>query len=121
MNPWVNCPVGKYHWFVVKSSPYTNNSKTQIENCKFCSVRKEYGFKDDGSMIDEQAYFKDHIRAFAQPSMGEVYFDCNPGMKEKLAAKQAEQAKRDIRNLETDERFQFAIKKALDNKGENER
>jgi hypothetical protein len=79
-NPYINCKVGRYHWFKVISS----DNLAQHEVCKFCHLKQSYGFKSDGTMVDSQKYFMDHIRAFAQPSMGEVYYDINPGDMEKF-------------------------------------
>lgn len=121
-----NCKVAKYHDFKVLQSPYFIPDAPQIEVCKYCHTRKKYKFTPEGRMVDEHAYFLDHIRAFAQPSSGDVemmkvYTFCNP-MKVKQDAEEAlKEEKKAEFFAENDERFKFAIKKALENKDENER
>lgn len=115
---YANCPVAKYHNFRVLASPYLPEKQAtkQIEQCRACGKREEYSYKPDGKMVNERKYFLDHIRAFAQPFMGEVYWECNPGAFEKFTAKEAEDKKREIKNLERDEHFKFAIKRAFEDR-----
>lgn len=127
-NPYANCPVGTYHYFKILASPSLPGSQDvrQVEQCTYCKERVAYDTRPDGDVVDQRKYFNDHVRAFAQPGLGdpylsEVYFDCNPGMREKMAAEAAVAAKQVVHEADRNARFEHAIKKALENKGENER
>lgn len=107
-----NCAAGKYHWFKVLNT----NPSTQLEVCKYCGERKVYRFTADGKLVNEQQYFLDHIRAFAQPYMGEVYYDCNPGMLLKFTNEANEQKKAEVRSQDMTEKLKFAMKRAFEDK-----
>lgn len=112
-----NCPTAKYHWFIVLSGPYSREySETQVEVCKFCKVRKAYAFRPDGKMVDDHQYFLDHIRAFAQPSMGEVYYECNPGMLMKFQNEARAEKKKEERDADLSDKFKFALKRAYEDR-----
>lgn len=105
------CPIAKYHWFKVLSTDECGQS----EICKFCGKRELYRFRTDGQLVDTQKYFDDHIRAFAQPSMP-VYYDIYPEDKLKFEQQKIAEKRREDKNAELSDKFQFAIKRALDNK-----
>lgn len=126
MNQYENCPKGKYHDFKVLSSPYPDRgdlpySQEQVEQCRLCGQHERYAFGPQGNLVNDNKYFRDHIRVFAQRDWGgedlnEVFFYCNPGERLKLAQKRAEELKRLEKNMERDEHFEFAIKRALEDK-----
>lgn len=107
-----NCAIGKYHDFKVLSV----TDKLQAEECRLCGIKKEYGFKPDGQMVDSEGYFKDHIRAFAQPSM-RVYYDIHPGATLKFEAEEREKKQQEETAQSLHEKFQWAMKRAMENKG----
>lgn len=107
-----NCPKGRYHSFKVISSPYTSPADVQTERCRFCGVIERYNFNADGTMTNEEKYWRDHIRAFAQPGMA-VYFDINRDAEEKFKREEAEQAASQARQDELSARFKHAVKDAL--------
>lgn len=112
-----NCPTGQYHWFIVLSGPYSKvHTDEQIEVCKYCKARKAYAFKPDGKMVDDHQYFLDHIRAFAQPSMGDVYYDCNPGMLLKFTNEAKAEKKKEEKEEMRKDHFKFAMKRAFEDK-----
>lgn len=121
-----NCPVAKYHFFNVLSAPYlvagqfvdrnANHADIQVEVCKHCGVRKEYHFNDEGQMVEDHQYFLDHIRAFVQPSMGEVYFDIYPEARMRMALEAKAQKAMQEKHEGLSDKFKFAIKRALDDK-----
>lgn len=124
-NIYINCPIREYHYFKVLSGPYMGGGtgETQKEVCRFCGVKKEYAFRLDGEMVDQRAYFLDHIRAFAQPStedlaMAEVYYHCNPGMKEKFIKEAVQAKKQEDKNLELTDKYRFAIGRALQDRND---
>lgn len=114
-----NCKVGKYHRFLVIAGPYSaiQNDK-QIEVCEYCKEKKAYAFTPDGKMADDHQYFLDHIRAFAQPSMGDVYYEVNPGMLLKFEKEAKAEKAKEAKEEERKEHFKFAIKRALDDKAD---
>lgn len=106
-----NCPVGKYHNFKVEIELSDENA--QVETCRFCNVRKAYKFNAKGQLVDNEQYFKDHIRFFAQPSQA-VYYDINPDAEEALRMEAKKKELFDARQADRSDRFKHAIKKALE-------
>lgn len=118
-NRYVNCPVAKYHDFKVMSDPYgltKTFSKEQKEYCRACKKMVSYKFASDGKMVEEHQYWLDHIRFFAQPSMGEVYFEINPGMRAKFSLEERENKAHEDKQAELSDKFRFALKRALDDR-----
>ncbi len=117
-----NCKKGVYHWFIVKSSPYTGSSLKQVEKCKFCGETKTYSFLPNGKMKEEREYFLDHIRAFAQPiqedsGMLEAFKFCNPKAAKRLEQQRIEGRAHEFFKQEMSEKFKWAMKRALNNEG----
>lgn len=106
-----NCEVGKYHNFKVEMGLSDENA--QVETCRFCNVRKVYKFNDKGQLVDNEQYFKDHIRFFAQPTQA-VYFDINPDAAEAFKMEAQKKALFDKRQELYSDKFKHAIKKALE-------
>jgi hypothetical protein len=117
-NPYINCPKLRYHDFKVLSSPYLAESldTNQRERCKGCGVIKSYSFKPDGKMTNENEYFMDHIRAFAQPAMGDVYYDCNPGAVLKFKKEEKEEKAKIEKEEVRKEHLVYALKRAFEDK-----
>lgn len=117
-----NCKKGVYHWFTVKSSPYTGSSTKQIERCKFCGDTKTYTFLPNGKMKEEREYFLDHIRAFAQPiqedpGMLAAFLHCNPKAAERLKKQKTDDERSAWFKQEMSEKFKWAMQRALNNEG----
>ena len=102
------CPVGRYHWYQVLFT----DDKEQREVCRFCKKIEVYKFSDNGKLVDDMKYYKDHIRAFAQPSMA-VYHDIYPEMEAKLIAEAGAEKFREEMNKQRSEDFKAEIKKIL--------
>lgn len=129
-----NCKVDRYHNITVLSSPWggrdvggnwqenLSTADKQIEKCKGCGELLVYHYKPNGSMTEERQYFLDHIRDFAQNDTGDsgmqVVFDyCKPELKQRFMKLAAEKVKSDEFQADMEDRFQWALKRALNNEG----
>jgi len=107
-----NCPVGRYHWFEVLFT----DLKEQKEACRFCNKIEIYKFENDGKLVDNDKYFKDHIRAFAQPSM-KVFHDIYPDAQAKFIAEEGAKKLHDEIQKEKIEQFHWQIEQDMRSDG----
>lgn len=90
------CASGTYCNFKVIVSPYLSNGTEQKEICRLCGRMVLYRFNTFGQMLDEEGYFVDHIRDFAQPG-SKVFMELygQEGMDKVMASsKQQEESKK---------------------------
>lgn len=104
------CPVGVYHDFKVELLVSDENG--QVETCRHCHVKKIYKFRPDGQLVENEQYFRDHIRAFAQPGMP-VYNDIFPDFEAKLEQEAKRKKVSEMYQGNLSDRFKFEIKKIL--------
>lgn len=109
-----NCPIARYCDFKVLASPYKNQRQDskQVEVCRHCKRRVEYTFNEKGQLTDDRAYFTDHIRAFAQPTMA-CYYDINPKATLMFEAEVKDQKRSEELQADLSDKFKFAVKRAL--------
>lgn len=121
-----NCPNAVYHTMTTKATPYEHvtalSSTTQVEVCTSCNKVFSYHYLPNGEMADSRQYFLDHIRYFAQPieedpAMMAVFLHCNPGAAKRFEDAAIADKKHEFFQKEMDEKFRWAIKKALNNEG----
>jgi hypothetical protein len=112
-----NCPVAKYCEWKILASPYKNQRQDskQVEVCKHCKRRAEYTFDDQGRMTDQYAYYRAHIRDFCQPTQA-VYFDIHPNAPLRFETEARDEKRSEEFQAEKKEQFEFAIKRALEDK-----
>lgn len=103
-----NCEVGRYHDFKV----LVEGPPVQREVCRHCKTVKEYKFTEDGRLVDDEQYFKDHIRAFAQPNM-KVFHDIYPEAEAKFIKQEADKKLMEDFIANRKERFFWEIEKIL--------
>lgn len=118
-----NCKIARYHEMVIVASPYRGDITTrQKERCSKCGQDFAYDFTPDGQMKDSHQYFLDHIRYFAQPieedeGMMAAFLFCNPKAAKRFEEASKADKKHEWFQQEMQDKFRWAIKKALNNEG----
>lgn len=126
---YVNCSKAVYHNFdrvngvsSIITSPHRDGTMAQKERCNACGEVFVYMFLPNGQMADSRRYFLDHIRYFAQPieedpGMMAAFLHCNPKAAKRFADAEVADKKHEWFQKEMDEKFRWAIKRAMENKG----